>query len=522
MNSVSEPLLSMQGIHKYFAGVPALRDASLQLRAGEVHALIGQNGAGKSTMIKVVTGAYALDGPQDRGLIHFDGAPVRFQSPKHARESGVSTIYQEINLVPFASVAENIFLGREPRRFGLIDWPRIHREAEQVVASVGLSVDVRKPVSSLSTASQQMVAIARAVSVDAKLVIMDESTSSLDDREVEVLFSVIRKLKQDGRAVVFVSHRLDELYAICDRVTVMRDGQTVYVSRMSEISKLDLVTTMLGKELSMAHGKAAQSSDAGPRAALLGVDALHVAPRLRGISLNVGAGETVGLAGLLGSGRTETMRAVFGADRPNAGGLRFEQQVVDFRDPADAIAKGIAYLSEDRKTEGIFPDLSVRENMTMVMLPQLARMGVVDRAAQLKIVDDFIARLGIKTSGPEQPIRELSGGNQQKVLLARWLALSPRLLLLDEPTRGIDVGAKADIANLIHGLAATGVGILMSASELEELVSMSDRVVVIRDGTSIAELRGDDLSEHAIMSAIAEGRIAAAALLIPQEGEAHV
>jgi len=507
----------MQGVHKYFAGVPALRDASLQLYAGEVHALIGQNGAGKSTMIKVVTGAYGLDGPQDGGQITFAGAPVRFHSPKQARESGISTIYQEINLVPFASVAENIFLGREPRRFGLIDWPRIYREAEQALAVVGLSVDVRKPVSSLSTASQQMVAIARAVSVDAKLVIMDESTSSLDDREVELLFGVIRKLKQDGRAVVFVSHRLDELYAICDRVTVMRDGQTVHVSPMAEISKLDLVTTMLGKELAVAHRKAASETSTTAKPALLDMEGVQVAPRLRGISLQVGAGETVGLAGLLGSGRTETMRAVFGADRLDAGGLRLGEQALDLREPAHAIAKGIAYLSEDRKIEGIFPDLSVRENMTMVLLPQLARLGVVDRAAQLRIVDDFIARIGIKTSGPEQPIRELSGGNQQKVLLARWLALSPRLLLLDEPTRGIDVGAKADIANLIHGLAATGMGILMSASELEELVSMSDRVVVIRDGASIAELQGESLSEHTIMSAIAEGRVAPAA----EAGDAH-
>lgn len=498
----------MQGIHKYFAGTPALRNASLDLYPGEVHALIGQNGAGKSTMIKVVTGAYDLDGAQDSGSIRFDGAEVRFHSPQEARAHGISTIYQEINLVPFASVAENIFLGREPRRFGLIDWPRIYREAEQAVAAVGLSVDVRKPVSSLSAASQQMVAIARAVSVDAKLVIMDESTSSLDEREVELLFGVIRKLKADGRAVVFVSHRLDELYAVCDRVTVMCDGQTVHVSAMSELSRMDLVTTMLGKELAVAQRKQA-AAPTGPRPDLLEARKLEVAPRLRGISLAVQAGETVGLAGLLGSGRTETMRAVFGADSLNAGALMLDQAEVQFQSPAEAIAKGIAYLSEDRKLEGIFPDLSVRENLTIVLLPQLARWGVVDRKAQLRIVDDFIARLGIKTAGPEQPIRELSGGNQQKVLLARWLALSPRLLLLDEPTRGIDVGAKADIANLIHGLAAKGMGILMSASELEELVAMCDRVVVIRDGASIAQIDGSEVSEHAIMALIAEGREAA-------------
>ena len=506
MPIASAPLLSMQGISKYFAGVPALRDASLELQAGEVHALIGQNGAGKSTMVKVMTGAYTLDGPLDAGRIQFEGRAVHFKSPKQARESGISTIYQEINLVPLASVAENIFLGREPRRMGLIDWPRIHREAQRAVASVGLSVDVRQPVSSLSTAAQQMVAIARAVSVDAKLVIMDESTSSLDDREVELLFGVIRQLKADGRTVVFVSHRLDELYAICDRVTVMRDGQTVHVSPMADITKLDLVTTMLGKELSAVHRSGAIRKPRTHQAPLLQAQALQAAPKLRGISLDVQAGETVGLAGLLGSGRTETMRLLFGADPPDGGTLRFNGRAVAFYAPAEAIAQGIAYLSEDRKVEGIFPELSVRENMTIVLLPQLARLGIVSRAAQMQVVDRFIAQLGIKTSGPEQPIKELSGGNQQKVLLARWLALSPRLLLLDEPTRGIDVGAKADIANLVHALAARGVGILMSASELEELVSMGDRVVVLRDGSSIAEISGAALSEQSIMSAIAEGR----------------
>nr|WP_315204370.1 sugar ABC transporter ATP-binding protein [uncultured Albidiferax sp.] len=495
----------MQGISKYFAGVPALRDASLALQAGEVHALIGQNGAGKSTMIKVMTGAYSLDGPQDAGRIRFEGRDVHFKSPQQARENGISTIYQEINLVPFASVAENIFLGREPRRYGLIDWPRIHREAQRAVASVGLSVDVRQPVSGLPTAAQQMVAIARAVSVDAKLVIMDESTSSLDDREVELLFGVIRQLKADGRTVVFVSHRLDELYAICDRVTVMRDGQTVHVSPMAAISKLDLVTTMLGKELSTAHRSGAANKRHPHQPPLLQAQALQAAPKLRGISLEVQAGETVGLAGLLGSGRTETMRLLFGADQPDAGTLRFNGQTVALNAPADAIAQGIAYLSEDRKVEGIFPELSVRENMTMVLLPQLARLGIVQPAAQMQVVDRFIAQLGIKTSGSEQPIKELSGGNQQKVLLARWLALSPKLLLLDEPTRGIDVGAKADIASLVHALAAQGMGILMSASELEELVSMSDRVVVLRDGRSIAEIGLEALSEQTIMSAMAEG-----------------
>ncbi len=501
----TQPLLSMRGINKYFGGVSALRNASLEIAPGEVHALIGQNGAGKSTMIKIVTGAYPLDGSADSGDIHFDGRPVRFASPKAAREGGISTIYQEINLVPFRSVAENMFLGREPRRFGLIDWKRIEREARQVLERIGVSIDVHLPVASLSTATQQMVAIARAVSVDAKLVIMDESTSSLDEREVELLFNVIRQLKADGRSVLFVSHRLDELFTICDRVTVMRDGQTVRVALMGEISKLELVTTMLGKELAVTHRQVAAATADVSAKPLLSISDLSAPPRLKAVSIEVRAGETVGLAGLLGAGRTELMRAIFGADPMRSGSMQLDGEGVSFDSPADAIRRGIAYLSEDRKVEGIFPDMSVRENMTIVLLPRLAKAGIVDRAAQDRIVSDFITRLGIKTAGPEQPIRELSGGNQQKVLLARWIAASPKLLMLDEPTRGIDVGAKADIARLARELAAGGMGILLTASELEELVASSDRVAVIRDGESVADISGHELNEEVIMAAMADG-----------------
>ncbi|WP_429251081.1 sugar ABC transporter ATP-binding protein [Paraburkholderia sp. GAS333] len=494
----------MQDIGISFGGVPALRGANLSVAAGEVHALIGQNGAGKSTMIKILTGAYR----RGSGSVRFEGREVDFRTPKQAREAGISTIYQEINLVPFRSVAENIFLGREPRRYGLIDWRAVQQRASALLESFGLQIDVKKPVGRYSTAIQQMVALARAVSSDAKMVIMDESTSSLDEREVELLFTVVRKLRDDGRAVIFVSHRLDELYALCDRVTVMRDGQTVAQSTMAEMDKLQLVTTMLGRTLAAVVQEDTASREAN--LARRGKQAIAAAnlsahPKVNDVSLAVHAGEAVGLAGLLGSGRTETMRLMFGADPLEQGSLSIGGEAVALKSPQDAIARGLAYLTEDRKGEGIVPELSVRDNLTLVCLRTLAKNGVVDVKKQQAIVDRFIASLGIKLRSADQPIRELSGGNQQKVLLARWLAAEPSLLLLDEPTRGIDVGAKADVAKIVRELRDAGLAVLLSASELEELTAVADRAVVIRDGRTVAELNGADMSETAIMDAIAYG-----------------
>jgi galactofuranose transport system ATP-binding protein len=505
--STSDPrpiLLDMQDIDISFGGVAALRRARLSVSAGEVHALIGQNGAGKSTLIKILTGAYQ----RTAGTIRFDGREVDFRSPKEAREAGISTIYQEINLVPFRSIAENIFLGREPRRFGLIDWKAIHRKAQELLDSFGLQINVAKPVSEFSTAIQQMVALARAVSSDAKMVIMDESTSSLDEREVELLFTVVRRLRDDGRAVIFVSHRLDELYALCDRVTVMRDGQTVAENAMAEMDKLQLVTTMLGRSLSavvLEDSSVKEANLAKRGATVLSASAIGAGAKVTDVSLEVHAGEAVGLAGLLGSGRTETMRLMFGADTTQTGSLSVDGNPVTLKSPQDAIGRGIAYLTEDRKGEGIVPELSVRDNLTLVCLRTLTKHGVVDVAKQREIVDRFIESLGIKLRSADQPIRELSGGNQQKVLLARWLATNPRLLLLDEPTRGIDVGAKADVAKIIRELRDSGLAVLLSASELEELTAVADRAVVIRDGKTVAELDGADMSEASIMDAIAYG-----------------
>ena len=496
------PLLAMRGIVKRFGGTHAVADASLEVEPGEVHALIGQNGAGKSTMIKILTGYYQ----RDAGEILFEGHPVSFASPQAAQAGGISTIYQEINLVPFRSVAENICLGREPRRYGLLDWKAMHAEAERLLGRFKVEVDVGQPLMRLNTATQQMVAIARAIGFKARLVIMDEPTSSLHDQEVSVLFDVIRQLRSEGVSVLFVSHKLDELYAVCDRVTIMRDGRTVRVAGMGELSKLDLVTTMLGRADAPGGPAAPEPRRAGAGGReLLAVEHLAAGRQVRDVSLDVRAGEIVGLAGLLGSGRSETVQIVFGAGRADQGSVRVSGEPAAFAEPADAIGAGIGFCSEDRKLDGIVPEMSVRENLTLALLPHLARAGIVDEARQREVVDRFIKRLGIKCSGPEQKIRELSGGNQQKVLLARWLCMNPKLLLLDEPTRGIDVGAKAEILDLIRELAQNGLGVLMISSELEEVVASSDRVFVLRDGRTVAEHGRASLSEDALMAAMAHG-----------------
>jgi len=493
----------MERIVKRFPGVKALAEARLSVGRGEVHALVGENGAGKSTLIKILTGVYQ----RDSGSITLDGRPVAFLSPQQAQAGGVSTIYQEVNLVPLRSVAENIFLGREPRRYGiLLDRRRMQHESAALLAGMGLQIDVTLPLGAYPIAVQQMVAVARAISTRSQLVVMDEPTSSLDEREVARLFEVIRRLKADGVSVIFVSHRFDELYTICDRVTIMRDGHTIDERPMAQLSRLELVSKMLGRELGAlqrAHttGFAAAERDAAEL--LVEGRSLRRGRALRDVSLSVRAGEIVGLGGLLGSGRTETARVLFGADKPEGGELLLDGKPARLRNPRAAVRVGIGFCSEDRKAEGIIPQLSVRENLTLAALPGLARLGVVSRERQQALVDRFIKRLGIRTTGPEQQIRELSGGNQQKVLLARWLCLNPRLLILDEPTRGIDVGARAEIQRLIDELAAAGLGVLMISSELEELTEGCDRVVVLRDGRSVAELPRAQLNEAALVAAIA-------------------
>jgi len=496
-----EPLLLMRGVTKTYPGVRALDGVDFELRRGEVHALVGENGAGKSTLLKVLTGAAR----RDAGAVLLDGRPIDFRSPQEGQASGVVAVYQEVQLLGRTTVAENLLAGREPTRWGLIDWRRLRQQARALLDRLGLDLDPDAAVGALNIAQRQMVAVARAVSVGARVVVLDEPTSSLTGREVALLFDVVRWLRSEGVGVVYVSHRFDELYTLCDRVTVLRDGRLVCTRPLAGLERLDLVCLMLGKkrdELRQREGRPREAA-AGPP--LLRGDGLKRGDRPDGVTVEVGRGEVVGLAGLLGSGRTETARLLFGLDRPDAGAIVLDGRRLELRGPRDAIAAGVAFLAEDRKAEGIVPDLSVRENLTLAALPALTRWGVVSRARQEALVKRFMARLHIKASSPEQRIRDLSGGNQQKVLLARWLCRDPRVLLLDEPTRGIDLGARAEIEALIAETAAAGTGVLLISSELEELIGGSARVIVLRDGRVAARLKGDEISEGSIMRAMAGG-----------------
>jgi ribose transport system ATP-binding protein len=503
--AVDEPLLRMEGIVKRFAGATALAGVDLTLRRGEVHALVGENGAGKSTLVKIMTGAYHRDG----GRMWLEGREVDFDTPADAGDAGVTAVHQEIHLIGYRTVAENIFLGREPRRWGLIDWRRMNADAAAVLEGLGVDVDPRATVASLNTARRQMVAIARGVSLGAKVLVLDEPTSSLAEREVAVLYALIRRLQAQGTAIVYISHRFDELYAVCDRVTVLRDGKLVGTRPLAGLERLDLVCMMLGKareELRLGTTGFGHGGPAAPEGAtLLRAEGLRRDPKLHDVSFVVRKGEILGIAGLLGSGRTETVRAIFGATPAEGGAIEYDGKKFSPRAPDDGIGAGIGFLSEDRKAEGILPELSIRENLTLAALPMLTKFGIVSRAKQTEMVDRFMRRMGVKATSADQKIRELSGGNQQKVLLARWLCMQPKLLILDEPTRGIDIGAKAEIQALVNELAAGGLGVIMVSSELEELVEGSSRVIVLRDGHNVTELRGEEISQQAIIRAMAEG-----------------
>ena len=503
------PLLAMSGIKKHFAGVPALSGASLEVAPGEVHALIGQNGAGKSTLIKILTGLYR----RDDGDIEFAGEPSHLTSPREAQNAGIATIYQELNLVPLRSVSENVVMGQEPRTMGvLINWPEAHRRTREILSRFGIDIDVTAPLGNYSTAVQQLVAIARAVSMDAKLVIMDEPTSSLDSSEVEILFGVVRELKSSGVSVLYVSHFLDELFEICDRVTIMRDGLTVGCQEIADTTKLDLIAGMLGRNAEeiaaegltdLAGGKSAYDE------VVLQVDDVATGPRLTDFSMTLHRGEIVGLGGLLGSGRTEAARSIFGLDHLTSGSIRLNGDTFRPSEPSDAIRARIGFLTEDRKAEGIIPDMSVRENLTLALLPALRKNGQIDLDLERALVADFIQKLGIKTAHMDQPIRELSGGNQQKVLLARWLATKPDILILDEPTRGVDVGAKREIQAIIRRFVDDGHAVILISSEFEELVEGANRIVVMHEGRAVSELTNPGITENALVKALAHHEEAA-------------
>jgi galactofuranose transport system ATP-binding protein len=503
---VTAAILTMTGISKEFPGVKALSDVDFRLFPGEVHALMGENGAGKSTLIKVLTGVYDID----QGDIVLDGAPVRFTGPLQAQHAGISTVYQEINLCANLSVAENIFIGREPRRFGRIQWSTVEKRAGELLRRLELDIDVSATLGTYSIAVQQMVAIARAIDISAKVLILDEPTSSLDASEVEQLFRVMRQLKEEGIAILFVTHFLDQVYAISDRITVLRNGRRVGEYATGELRQVELIGKMIGKELEILEQLEEQPKR--PLAVLESSQPLIEAHQLgrKGavapFDLTIHKGEVVGLAGLLGSGRTEVARLFYGADHADHGRIKVDGADTAIRGPRAAMGYGIAFCSENRRTEGLVEELTVRENIILAMQAVRGWTRPIPRRRQDELVDKYIKALDIRPANPEALVRNLSGGNQQKVLLARWLITEPRLLILDEPTRGIDVGAKAEIQRLVAELSDGGMAVLFVSAELEEVLRLSHKVAVLRDRQMIAQLPNDDeLDADRVMETIASG-----------------
>lgn len=495
---MSQVVLQLQNIHKKFPGVHALKGVNFALRAGEIHALLGENGAGKSTLIKVMTGVYQ----RDDGDILLNGQAIFPNNTGDAQALGISTVYQEVNLLPNLTVAQNIYLGREPRRFGLINWKKVNQDAAQLLKGYDLDIDVTQPLSSYSIAVQQLIAIARGVDMSAKVLILDEPTASLDTEEVQTLFRIMRDLKARGIGIVFVTHFLDQVYAVTDRITILRSAQLVGEFETATLSRAELIGHMLGKELAeLSDHKPQTQSLAG--APLLDVQAIGHNVNLWPTDIQVNKGEVVGLAGLLGSGRTELCRLIFGVDKKHSGAVKLNGQAVNFSSPRDAIIAGMGLCPEDRKHDGILGQLSIRENTILARQVKQGWWKFISRKEQEEIANHFVKELSIATSDIEKPIEQLSGGNQQKVILARWLAANPSLLILDEPTRGIDIGAHAEIIRLIRKLCDQGLALIVASSELEELVAFSNKVVVLRDRKKVAELAAGDINPQRIMQAIA-------------------
>jgi simple sugar transport system ATP-binding protein len=484
----------------------ALSDVDFTLRAGEIHALMGENGAGKSTLIKVLTGVY----PRDAGTVHLNGEAFRATSPMDAQRKGISTVYQEVNLIPELSVAENLFINREPRRLGMIDWSAMREKARAALARLGLDLDVTRPVRTYSIAIQQMIAIARAVDIQAKVLILDEPTSSLDEQEVEHLFGIMRKLAKEGMGIVFVTHFMDQVYAVTDRITVLRNGKLVGSYDTAALPRLELIARMMGRDVEQVKAINAGHRSAAPAGSEVFLEAKGVGREgsVQPMDVTVRKGEVVGLAGLLGSGRTEFVRLLFGIEVADSGSVEIARQPARIRSPRAAIRQGLGFCPEDRKISGIVPDLSVRENILLVLQTQRGWWRPISRQQQKEITESFIKALNIKTADAETPIKFLSGGNQQKAILARWLASNPKLLILDEPTRGIDVGAKFEISKYIEDLRQKGMSIIFISSELEEVARSCQRVVSLRDRRKVGELEGEAISETAIMEQIAHGATA--------------
>lgn len=498
METNKEFILELRRVRKIFPGVVALDDADFNLRRGEVHCLIGENGAGKSTLMKIASGAYR----KTSGEIFVEGRAVEIRSPRHARELGIATIYQELTLFPHLSVGENIFAGQEKTLGpGIIDRRRMHEEARALLATLGVAVDPYARVNTLGIAEMQMVEIARALAIDSKIIIMDEPTSALPDREIEGLFAAIRRLKERGVAVVYISHRLEELFIIGNRVTVMRDGRIVATHDTAQITRDQLIREMVDRELGEHYPKI----ETGRGEPVLKVRDLARGSRVRGVSFDLHEGEILGIAGLMGSGRTELARLIFGADRADAGRIEILGKPMRGHNPRRAIQAGVGFLTEDRKGEGLVLQMSVRENVSLPALRRLSRFGIVRRRQERAAAGTAIRELRVKTPDMDREVVYLSGGNQQKVVMAKWLGLNAKILLFDEPTRGIDIGAKIEIYHLMNRLAQEGAAILMISSELPELLGMSDRILVMNRGRIAGELtRGEATQEKILMLALRE------------------
>lgn len=494
---MEQELLVMKNINKSFPGVRALKDVSLSLQRGEVRALIGENGAGKSTLMKILSGVYQADS----GQIFWEGKETKIHSTTEAADMGISIIYQELNLMPNMSILENIFLGREYKkaRF-LMDFKKAAQEARVYADMVGLNLDVHTLVQDLSIAQRQMVEVAKALSMHAKLIVMDEPTSSLTDRETEILLNVVRKLRDSGVTVVFISHRLSELFEIADRISVLRDGESVGTVEVKDCSEERLIAMMVGRSLEDIYPK----FDTKIGEVVLEARHLQAGAMVQDVSFQLRKGEILGFAGLVGAGRSEVMRAIFGVDRLESGEIYVDGQRLTLRSPADAIRAGLGLVPEDRKLLGLILDMSVRENVTLACLREEMQKGILKESREEEITQQYIEQLGIKTPGQEQKVLNLSGGNQQKVVIGKWLATHPKILILDEPTRGIDVGAKKEIHELMSRLAATGVGIIMISSEMPEVLGMSDRVIVMHGGRICGELSREEANQEHIMGLILE------------------
>lgn len=488
----SAPVIHMEHIHKSFGGVHALNDVHMEVYAGEVHALLGENGAGKSTLIKTMTGVYQ----PDSGEIYLHAEPVRFSEPRQAQRQGIGAIYQEPSLFPDLDIAENILAGRQPTRAGRVDWRAMYAQSRNLLAQLGVRLDPRTKAHNLSVAQQQMVEIARALSLDAQLLIMDEPTASLTPAEVEELFAIVRRLREAGTAIIFISHRLEELFEIADRVTVLRDGRYIGTRVISDVRTEELIQMMVGRQLDEMFPK----QEAPVSDAVLEVTNLTTAGKFENVSFALRAGEILGLAGLIGAGRTDVARALFGVRPATSGSIKVDGRSVTIRSPQEAMDLGLGFVPEDRQHYGLVLPLSIADNITLPILPRFATAGWLRERDAKKVAVRAARRLEVRSAGTDQKASELSGGNQQKVVLAKWLETEPRILILDEPTRGIDVGTKAAVHQLMSDLASQGVAILMISSELPEILGMSDRILVMREGRITGEFGRAEATQEKIMA----------------------